>query len=45
MNEEQLDSDVTIHTDTDEYFAAILKYADENCDVLDEDHPYLAIKE
>ncbi len=45
LSDDQLDSDVTIHTDNDEYFQAKLNISDETCDVLDEGHPYLAIKE
>ncbi len=41
LTDEQLDCDVTIHDQNDEYFPATLLF-DVAGDVLDLDHPYLS---
>lgn len=44
MTEEQLDMDVIIFVPgVDEYYGAVMTYTDEDCDVLDENHPVLTL--
>ena len=43
FTDEQLDSDVTICQDNGEFFAVLLAFQDGD-DVLDDNHPYLAVK-
>ena len=48
LNDQQLDSTVTIHdAEDDEYFPAVDLYvaAEQTHDQLDHDHPYISIKE
>jgi hypothetical protein len=44
FNQEQQNSDVTVHSGYDEYFPISLEFASEkDCDVLDDGHPILVI--
>lgn len=44
LSEEQKDTDVTVQTDTGEFFAAKLCFAEgDDVDVLDADHPFLIV--
>jgi len=44
LTDEQLDCDVTFRQDNDEFFTGELRIYNET-DVLDKDHPFIAIKE
>ena len=45
MDEEQLNQDVTLYDSADDEFCPIddISFADNLCDVLDTNHPYLVI--
>jgi Mlc titration factor MtfA (ptsG expression regulator) len=44
MDEQQANTDVTIHTDEDEFFPVVGIDFSEEDDVLDKNHPYLDIE-
>jgi hypothetical protein len=43
MNEEQLNSDITVYDNNGEYFRSTLEFSNKNCDTLDEGHPVISV--
>ena len=43
MNEEQLNSDITVYDNNGEYFRSTLVFSDKICDTLDEEHPIISV--
>jgi len=43
MTISQLNSDITVYDNNGEYFRSTLMFSDKNCDVLDEEHPIIAV--
>jgi hypothetical protein len=43
MNEEQLNSDITVYDNNGEYFRSTLVFSDKICDTLDEGHPIISV--